>query len=213
MKAQVYDINAKNIGEINLNPKIFDIEVKPQMIALAIRSYLANQRSAFAKTKTRSEIRGTTKKMWAQKGTGRARHSNAKAPQFVGGGVSHGPVGNQNFKIKLTKSQKDLAQKSILSKFAANKSIIVIDKLNSIQPKTREAATLMANLAKEIEVLAKSKKIGIITSASASNVKRAFGNIENLNLLSLKSLNTYDLANQNFLIFTKKAVEVLAKTK
>ncbi len=213
MKAQVYDITAKNIGEITLDPKVFGAKVNEKIISLAIRSFLANQRSAFAKTKTRSEIRGTTKKMWAQKGTGRARHSNAKAPQFVGGGVSHGPVGNQNYKILLTKSQKAIAQKSILSKFAAAKSILVIDKLNSIEPKTKIAWSLMDKLEKENELLAKSKKIGIITSASASNVKRAFGNIKDFNLLSTKSLNTYDLANQNFLIFTKKAIEVLTKTK
>lgn len=213
MKATIYDLQAKNIGEMELDPQVFGVEINKQLISMAVRSYLANQRTALAKTKTRSEVRGTTKKMWAQKGTGRARHSNAKAPQFVGGGVSHGPVGNQNYKINITKKQKTVAFNSVLSQFAADKSILVIDGLKDIEPKTKTAWNLVDQLEKENELLAKSKKIGIITSASLSNVKRAFGNIPGLNLLDAKTLSTYDIANQNFLIFTKEALAGLSKTK
>ena len=211
MKAKLYDLTAANIGEVTLDSKVFGVEVNDKLIALAVRSYLANQRSAFAKTKTRSEIRGTTKKMYAQKGTGRARHSTAKAPQFVGGGVSHGPVGNQNYEIKLTKKQKTIALKSVLSKFAGNKAILVIDKLNDIEPKTKIAWKLVDGLEKENELLAKSKKVGIITSGSQSNIKRAFGNIPGLNLMKAANLNTYSLSNQNFLVFTSEALESLSK--
>lgn len=211
MKTQIYNIEAQKIGEITLPSSVFGVEISNQLIAESVRAYLANQRKSHAKVKTRGQVSGTTKKVWAQKGTGRARHGSMKAPIFVGGGVTHGPTGNENFSIKLNKKVKKKALFSVLSKFAENKSILVIDKINSIQPKTKEAVKLISGLKKDNKVLSTSQKIGIITTKTLDNVKRGFGNISKVNILTLKSLNVYDLSNQNFLIFSKQAVEKIAK--
>ncbi len=211
MKVKVYDINAKEIDQITLPSSIFSAKISNDLITKSVRAYLGNQRKAQAKAKNRAEVSGTTKKIWAQKGTGRARHGSTKAPIFVGGGVAHGPRGLQNYKIKLNKKEKTLAVKSILSKFAANKGIIVVDGINKIQPKTKIAQKLITNLKEGNKDLGKSKNIALITTETLINVKRAFGNLPEVNLLNLKSLNTYKLSRQNYLIFSKKAVKGLEK--
>jgi large subunit ribosomal protein L4 len=211
MKAQIYNIKAEKIKEITLPKAIFDVEISEKLISQAIRVYLANQRSSFAKAKNRAEIRGTTKKVWAQKGTGRARHGSRKAPIFRGGGKALGPDGKQNYSLKINKKMKTVAFNSVLTKFAKDKKIIIIDSFEKLTPKTKEGINLITRLKASNEVLSKSPKIGIITTKTISNVKRAFGNIPKTNLLSLKSFNIYDLSNQNFLIFSQKTLENLSK--
>lgn len=211
MKTNIYNINAEKVGDITLPASTFGKKYSNALIAQAIRVYLANQRTSFAKAKGRGEVHGTTKKVWAQKGTGRARHSSRKAPLFVGGGVSMGPVGKQSYTLAMPKKIRQAAIKSILSKFATENRIIVIENISAITPKTKEAIKLITGLKGQNEVLSTSKKIGIITSNTVTNLKRAAGNLQGTNLLSLKSLNAYDLSNQNFLIFSKKAIKKLSK--
>lgn len=209
MKVQVYNIKAESVGEITLPKQVFESKISDKLIAQSVRVYLANQRSSHAKTKNRSEVAGSRKKVWAQKGTGRARHGNRTAPIFVGGGVTHGPTGEQNFSLKIPKRMRQAALHSVLSKLALDKKIIVIDKFTGITPKTKEALKLIAGLKAKNEVLSKSRKIGIVTTKTLLDVKRAFGNLKGTNLLSLKSINVYTLSNQNFLIFSKKALKAL----
>lgn len=210
MNIKIFNIKALAVGSLTLPPSIFQAKISDSLIAQSVRVYLANHHRSYAKTKSRSEVRGTTKKMWAQKGTGRARHSSAKAPIFVGGGVAHGPRGNQNYQLKLNKKMKQLALKSILSRFAQEKKIIAIQKITGIQPKTSQADKLIAQLRKNHKIMEKSKKIAIITSTPATTVKRAFSNLPYITLLNLKSLSVYQLARQNFLIFSPKAITDLS---
>jgi len=210
-KVALYNLQAEKIKEIVLPASFFTAKINDDLIAQSVRIYLNNQRRSHAVVKHRGEIAGTTKKMYPQKGTGQARHSTAKAPQFVGGGSAHGPRGNQNPPMRLTKKLRQAALKSVLSKFAQNKSILVVDKLSTIEPKTKSASAFIGKLEKQIESLANSRKIGIITSRPLDNVKRAFGNIPDVNLISIKSLNTYDLSRQNYLIFTLGALKQLTK--
>ena len=121
MKTDLYNLKGEKIGDLTLPKSVFGAKINETLISQAIRVLLSRRRSAHAKTKHRGEVAGSTKKMWAQKGTGRARHSTAKAPQFVGGGSAHGPRGNRNFTLKLTKRMKVVALKSVLSKFAKEK--------------------------------------------------------------------------------------------
>lgn len=211
MKAPIFNLQGENVGEMTLSAKVFDIKNKDELISNSIRIFQSNSRTAHSKVKDRGEVAGTTKKMWAQKGTGRARHSTSKVGIFVGGGSAHGPQGNQNYKLKLNKKVKKLAFNAILSKFAQNKSIIIIDQFKPLVPKTKEGSTFIKKLKKVNEVLSKSKKIAVITKSSQLNVKRAFNNIPNINPLSLSSINLYNLSNQNFLIISQKAVEKLNK--
>jgi large subunit ribosomal protein L4 len=211
IKAPLYNLKAVTAGDITLPKEVFDVKVNDDLIATTLRVYLSNQRSSHAKVKDRGEVGGTTKKMWAQKGTGRARHGSAKAPQFIGGGVAQGPQGNQTFKLKLNKKIKKIVTFQLLTKFAGSKSIIIIDDFKDLAPKTKEASSFIDKLETDNKALSTSKKIGLITSDGPINVTRAFHNIPGINLMSLKSLNPLKLSNQNFLIISQSAVTDLVK--
>lgn len=208
-KAPLYNIQAEKIGEVNLSQKVFGVDPNHQLLHQSLHSYLGNQRTAHAKTKHRGEVAGTTKKMWSQKGTGRARHGSAKAPIFVGGGSAHGPRGDRNFKTQLSRRQRTLALYSILSRFAASKSIIAIDRINTLTPKTKSAWHLIDLLEKNNQQLAQSPSIGIVVNRQSLVLKRAFGNIPGFTLISLKSVNPYLLASQDFLIFSHLSLKSL----
>lgn len=210
-KVGLYNLKAEKIKDITLPASFFEAKINDDLIAQAIKIYLHNQRGAHAVAKHRGEVAGTTKKMYAQKGTGQARHSTAKAPQFVGGGSAHGPRGNQKTPMRLSQKLRQAALKSVLSKFAQSKLILVIDKLSSIDSKTKSGSTFIGKLENQIESLANSRKIGIITSRHFDSVNRAFGNIPDIKLISVKSLNSYDLSRQNYLIFTAAALKQLSK--
>ena len=207
MKAQIYNIKAEKVGDITLPKEVFSTKVSDSLIAQAIRVALANRRSSYAKTKTRSEVAGTRKKVWAQKGTGNARHGNRTAPIFVGGGIALGPDGNQNYSLKMGKNMKRKALAGLLTKFAEDKKILIIDNFSKLDPKTKSGIKLITGLKTADEVLSKSRKIGVITTQTVTPVKRAFGNIKDINLLSLKSLDVYSLSKQNYLIISQKAVK------
>ncbi|MFA6518756.1 MAG: 50S ribosomal protein L4 [Candidatus Shapirobacteria bacterium] len=211
MKVDLYNLQSEKIGTTTLPLSYFSATVSPRVLSQYMRVYLSNQRSSGAKVKDRGEVAGTTKKMWAQKGTGRARHSTAKAPLFVGGGSAHGPTGKQNYSLKMNKKASKAALKSVLTTFAKEGRIIVIDKFSPLPPKTKVAWNFIAGLEKAIEKLAKSSKFAIITSRSLPNLNRAFGNIPDINLLSLQSLNAYQVSRQKFLIFSQKAVNRISK--
>jgi large subunit ribosomal protein L4 len=207
MKAQIYNIKAEKVGDITLPKEVFSTEVSDSLIAQAIRVALANRRSSYAKTKTRSEVAGTRKKVWAQKGTGNARHGNRTAPIFVGGGIALGPDGNQNYSLNISKTMRRRAIKGLLTKFAEDKKILIVDNFSQLDPKTKSGVKLITGLKAADEVLSKSRKIGVITTKTLTPVKRAFGNIKDINLLSLKSLDIYSLSKQNYLIISQKAVK------
>lgn len=209
MKSEIYNIEAKKVGDLVLTKSVFDTEYSSSLINQAIRVYLFNQRSSYAKTKTRSEVAGTRKKVWSQKGTGNARHGNRTAPIFKGGGVALGPDGMQNYSLKMNKKMKKQAVCAVLTKFAKEKKILIIDDFSKLEPKTKTGIKLITGLKSADSVLSKSKKIGIITDKTIDLVKRSFGNIKSINLLTLNSLNVYDLSKQNYLIFSQQAIEQL----
>ena len=209
MKSEIYNIEAKKVGDFTLNKLIFDTNCSSDLIAQAIRVHLFNQRSSYAKAKTRSEVAGTRKKVWAQKGTGNARHGNRTAPIFKGGGVALGPDGMQNYSLKMNKKMKKQALNAVLTKFAKDKKIMIIDDFSKLDPKTKVGIKLITGLKASDSVLSKSKKIGFITDKTIAPVKRAFGNIKSISLLTLNSLNVYDLSKQNYLIFSQQAIDLL----
>ena len=209
MKTQIYNLKAEKVGELTLPKEVFESKISENLIAQSIRVFLANQRSSYAKTKTRSEVAGTRKKVWAQKGTGNARHGNRTAPIFVGGGSALGPDGNQNYTLKLSKAMKRKAIYALLTKFAKDKKILIVDDFSKMDPKTKSAIKLITGLKSNDEVLSKSRKIGIINEKTVVPVKRAFGNLKDVTLISLHSLNTYDLSKQNYLIFSQEAITQL----
>ena len=137
--------------KVNLNGDVFGIEPNTQVMFDAVQVYQANKRQATAKTKTRAEVRGGGKKPWRQKGTGRARAGSSRSSIWVGGGTVFGPIGNQNFKLKMNKKSHALALKSALSIKANEKNIVLVDNLTST--KTKEVVKTLEALKVDYKAL------------------------------------------------------------
>lgn len=213
MKINLYNLKAELIGQHDLSKDVFLANINDALVSQSVRVFLSNQRKSHARAKTRAEVAGTTKKIWSQKGTGRARHGDSRAPIFVGGGSAHGPQGDQNYKLKINKKMAKIATRSVLSIFAKNKAIIAIDKLDSIKPKTKQAQILVEKLTKTDEILKKSKRIAVIINPSEKNPKICFKNLPSINVLSSNSLNPYILLKNDFLVFSKDSLDFINKTK
>lgn len=192
----------KSTAKINLPQAIFGAKINEPLMAQAVRVYLSNQRKAKAKVKSRGEVVGSRRKIWRQKGTGRARHADRYAPIFVGGGRAHGPTGEENHRLKLTKKMRRLALFSALtSKFKAGE-VLVVKGLEKVEPKTKEMAAVL-------DKLAKTKKKTLILPDVIENVVRAARNIKGVRLAQASLLNTYEVLNGGALILMEESVAKL----
>jgi large subunit ribosomal protein L4 len=203
MKISIYDKNGKKTDKQMILPKeIFEAKINLPLMAQAVKVFLANQRTASPKVKTRSEVAGSTKKVWRQKGTGRARHGDRQAPIFVGGGKAHGPAGVKK-RLSLSKKMKKAALRSALSVKVKDKAVFVVDGLTKIAPKTKQAAKFIDNLG------IGDKKTTLYLSKKNNNILRAFGNLPNVSIDLANRLNAYQALSSGRIIFTKEAVKVL----
>ncbi len=198
-KAKVYNQAGEEKGEVKLNPAVFEIEAKDELIKQVVQFYLSNNRQVLAHAKDRSEVRGGGKKPWKQKGTGRARHGSSRSPIWIGGGVTFGPTKERNFSKSLNKKMKKKALMMVLSDKAASGSIIVLEDLKLEVSKTKEMAILM----KKLEV-----KSGIVSiQENDEDIYRAIRNLPKIDFLEAESLNVYDLLKREKLVITKKALK------
>lgn len=206
LSVSVFDATGKAAGSLELPKEIFGAEVNKALIAQAVRVYLANQRQGTVSTKSRGEVNASTRKIWRQKGTGRARHGANSAPIFVGGGVAHGPK-PRDYSLKLPKKMKKVALISALSAMQKDGQIKVLTGLEKIAPKTKNVAALIEKL--EL----KDKKALLVTPDGAKkgfeNIYKASKNIKKLNVLSVKTLNTYEVLDTRMILFMKAAVDSL----
>jgi len=208
--ADVYNIQGKIVSKIGLPKEVFGAKVNDSLMAQAVRVYLANQRTGTASTKSRGEITGSTKKIWRQKGTGRARHGSRKAPIFVGGGVAFGPR-PRDYSLKMPKKMKKAALFSALSLKQNNGEIKVVTGIEKLLPKTK----LMAQVVKKLGFDSKKINVLLITPDKAKNgfenVYRAGRNIEGLKILGANALNTYEVLDNQSVLFMKDAVGAVEK--
>jgi Ribosomal protein L4 len=200
-----YFIDGKK-EDLPLDKKIFNIKINPKNLALYVRVYLANQRQGTASTKTRSEVSGSTRKIYRQKGTGRARHGDIKAPIFVGGGVVFGPK-PRDYSLKLNKKQKKKALlEALVYQFKQGNLLIFDNEFLKIKPKTKNLSSFL-----EKNDLAKEKKLIVLPKMEKNNLILAGRNIPNLNFTSLESLNAYKLLVAQRVIFLEDAFNNLIK--
>ena len=211
-RIDIYNIKEEKTGKIQLPEEFFGAVVNKQLMAQAVRIYLANQRKARAKTKTRGEVTGSGIKIYRQKGTGRARHGDRYAPIFVGGGVTHGPRGIKNQRLKMSKKMRRKAFFSALTSKFKEKKIVVIKDLEKINPKTKKMAKIMQNLKFKIKNCNAKCKICLILPEVLENVMRAGRNIPNLRMIQVKQLNTYEVLNGGLLVFMKPSIKTLKET-
>ncbi len=197
----LYNMEGKQIGDINLSDAIFGQEVNKSVLHQVVVNYLANQRQGTQSTKTRSEVRGGGIKPWRQKGTGRARQGSIRAPQWIKGGIALGPK-PRDYGYVLNKKVKIVALKSALSSKVAEQEIIVVDDIAMTEIKTKTVATMLTNLNVESKAL-------IVTCDKNDNVVKSAKNIPGVSTAFTGSLNVYEILNHEKLIITKGAVEKL----
>jgi large subunit ribosomal protein L4 len=204
ISATVYDMTGKASGRINLPYEIFGAKVNPALMAQAVRVYLTSQRTGTASVKTRSNVSGTTKKMYRQKGTGRARHGAAKAPIFVGGGVAHGPKVKE-FNLSLPKKMKKAALFSALTSFLNDKKIVVLD-AQKATGKTRD----MANALGKLDILG--KKVMFVINKDSNMAGRSAKNIKGTKVIRAENLNTYEVLNNNAVVVLRESIDTIKNT-
>ncbi len=205
----VYNTAGKVSGKITLSQEIFGQKANPELIAQAVRIYHANQRQGNASTKTRAYVAGSTRKLYRQKGTGRARHGDIKAPIYIGGGVAHGPH-PRDFSLKFPKQMKRKALFGALSSKLQEGSILAVTGLEKLEKKTKEMVGVMKNL--NLVAKKKTPHVLIVLPDHLENVYLAGRNIAHLDMTRANLLNIYEVLNHDKLLFLKDSFGVLEKT-
>lgn len=209
LSASVFDIKGKVAGNIDLPQEIFNAKINGPLMSQAVRVYLANQRQGTVKTKNRGEVNATTKKIWQQKGTGRARHGSKRAPLFVGGGLAFGPR-PRDLSLSISKKMKTLALFSALSSKLKDQELKIVKGLEALTPKTKIMAGVLKNLGIDNDkrvLLVMPKK-----SAESENVYRASRNIEGIEILSANTLNAYKVLDNTLVLLMKESIDTLKDT-
>ncbi|MCC7160744.1 50S ribosomal protein L4 [Candidatus Nomurabacteria bacterium] len=204
LQTKIYDQKGKEAGVISLPEKVFAAKWRADLVHQVVEGMRSNKRAGTADTKDRGEVRGGGKKPWKQKGTGRARHGSTRSPIWVGGGVTHGPLSDKNYKRKISKKMRAQALFSVLSKKLKDGEIIFVDTLAMPEMKTKSALDVMKNLAKAsgLKPLASSKKARVLTALFDRNEKaeKSFRNLSQLEVVFLKNLNPLDVLNHQYLL-------------
>lgn len=206
MEVSVLNIKGEDTGKkVVLKDEIFGIEPNDHVIYLAVNQYLAAQRQGTHKSKERSEITGSTRKLIRQKGGGGARRGDIKSPLLRGGGRVFGPR-PRDYWFKLNKKVKALARKSALTYKAQQNDIIVVEDFDFEAPKTKQGVKLLNNLKVE------GKKTLIVLSEVKKNVNLSVRNIQRVDVMTACNLNTYRVMNANVLVVTESALNQIDET-
>lgn len=193
----LFNREGQKVGDIQLADNVFGVEVNKDALHQVVVALLANKRQGTQSTLTRAEVRGGGIKIWKQKGTGRARHSSNRAPQFTHGGVVFAPK-PRDYRISLPKSMRRVAMKSALSSKVLDNNILVLENLELDAPKTKEIVKMLTAF--------EAKKTLIVTAESNQNVYKSARNIEGVAVLPVNNLNVYDILKYEKFIVTKDAV-------
>lgn len=207
LKVKVFDVAGKETGSMSLPEAIFGTKPNKTLLAQAVRVYLANQRQGNASTKTRSEVTGSRKKVWKQKGTGRARHGSITGPIFVGGGITFGPRPH-DFSLEMPKRMRKVALFSALSQKLSEGKIMIVD--GDFTGKTKQVAMFLKTLGLA-DKKGNGNKILIITNKDAKMTRQAASNIMGVNIETSESLNVYPVINSKNVLITKESIEELVK--
>jgi len=197
-KVAVFDMRGTQVGEIDLNDKVFGIEPNEAVMQQFVKMQLANKRQGTASTKTRAEVRGGGKKPWKQKGTGRARVGSSRNPVWRGGGIVFGPK-PRDYSYTLPRKVRRLALKSALSSKMKDSNIIVVDFLAFEEPKTK----LMLET---LESLNAAEKTLVVTADGDVNVYKSARNIPGVKSLRADYINVFDILKYDTLLMTRDAV-------
>lgn len=203
MEVSVLNINGQETGrKVQLNDAIFGIEPNDHVLYLDVKQYLANQRQGTAKSKERSEVSGSTRKLGRQKGGGGARRGDINSPVLVGGGRVFGPK-PRNYSFKLNKKVKALARKSALSYKAQESAIVVVEDFTMEAPKTKDFVNITKNLKVE------GKKLLLLLPEVNKNVFLSSRNLQRTNVMKATQLNAYKVLNADVLVITENSLKAI----
>jgi large subunit ribosomal protein L4 len=205
MQVDVLNIKGKKTGRtVDLPEEIFGVEPNNHVIYLAVKQYLAAQRQGTHKVKTRMEVKGSSKKLHKQKGTGGSRKGNLRSPLFKGGGTIFGPKPH-SWDFKLNRKVKDLAKISALSYKAKENAIVVVEEIKMDSPKTKQFAEILKSLKVD------GKKALFVTPEFNDNLYLSLRNIISVGGALLSDINTYDIVNAQVLVLTENAAKIFSE--
>ncbi len=202
LSVPVFTLEGKESGSLDLPKTIFGVEVNEPLLKQALRVYLNNAKGHYSNTKTRGEVTGSTRKIYKQKGTGRARHGGITAPIFVGGGIALGPK-SRRVTLSLSKKMKKAALINALSQKVLDKQIFALSGLDKATGKTAEFAAFIKNI--------NQKSTLIVTDKVSDMAERASSNLKNVRVVGVTAMNALEVIKTQSLIFTKEAVDALEK--
>ena len=194
----VYNMEGSEVSKMDLNDKVFAVNVNEHLIHMAVTLQLANKRQGTQKAKTRSEVRGGGKKPWKQKGTGHARQGSIRAPQWKGGGVVFAPV-PRDYSFNMNKKEKANAMKSALTSRVNEDKFLVMDSLKFDEIKTKKMVSVL-------DALKVKKALVILDGEDNANVALSARNIEGVKAITTNTINVYDILKYETVIITKSAV-------
>jgi large subunit ribosomal protein L4 len=197
----VLDKKGKKVGKIEFVSDLFNVGSKEALVHQSVRSYLAAMRKGTAATKTRGEVRGGGIKPWRQKGTGRARAGSIRSPLWVGGGTVFGPS-PRDYSFNMSKKARKIALRAIVSSKLEEGQLLVVDKFAFTDPRTKEALEILENLKA-------GDKVTVVIAEDDIATEKSFRNIPGVKTVFLNEVNSYDLLDNDTLIFSSKAFENL----
>ncbi len=203
LKAKIYNMSGEVVGEENLDPALFDIEVKVGLVHQAATAQLANRRQVVAHTKHRGEVSGGGIKPWKQKGTGRARQGSIRSPLWVGGGVVFGPRNDRNFTQKINKKMKRKALLMCLSDRAREEKIVLVDKLELENFKTKKFAEIINKLP------LKEKKTLVVLAGNDKKIVKSAANLPQIKTIEARGLNVADVLQNEYIMLPIAALRFM----
>ena len=204
MKLEKLSIDGKK-DTIEVLEKIFSAKVNSKLVSSVLYKTNANYKGRHAKTKQQNEVSGPTSKIYAQKGTGGARHASRKAPIFVGGGIAHGPKGELAYKKrKLNKNEKKLSVASLITEKNINKNLLILNDFNSEIKKTKE----MNAIIQKLEI---THSLIILDKSSKEKIEKSARNIPNVKITDVNHFSSYDIIKFKKVVFTESSVKELEK--
>ena len=204
MKIDKLDLNGKK-DSIEVLDKIFSAKINKKLVNAVLYKTNANYKGRHAKTKQQNEVSGPTSKIYAQKGTGNARHASKKAPIFVGGGIAHGPKGELAYKKrKLNKNEKKLSVASLITEKNVNNNLIIFNDFNTEIKKTKE----MYSIIKKFEI---KNSLLILDQNSKSKIEKSIRNIPNIKVTDVNHFSAFDIVKFEKIVFTESSIKELEK--
>jgi len=204
MKIDKLNLDGKK-SSIEVLDKIFSAKINNKLVSSVLYKTNANYKGRHAKTKQQNEVSGPTSKIYAQKGTGNARHASRKAPIFVGGGVAHGPKGQSSYKTrKLNKSEKKQSIASLISEKNKNKNLIVLNDFSNEIKKTKDMNVIL----KKFEIL---NSLIILDKSSKDKIEKSIRNIPNIKVTDINHFSAFDIVKFKKIVFTESSVKELEK--